>query len=293
MTPFGSKYRQFLNSIRPNSRLRLAPTPSGYLHRGNAFNFILNWLAARAQPGARLLLRIDDLDADRKRPEYVHAIFDSLNWLGLNWDEGPRTPDDFEKNWSQHRRLALYRSLLDELRARELLFACGKSRRELAPFQGNYPLEFRDQGLDLDGPNVAWRVKTPRSETNISQDFIVRRRDGIPAYQIASLADDLYFGITHIIRGDDLRESTAAQQFLAQCLAREQFATVHFLHHPLLLDAAGAKLSKSAGANSLNMLREQGVSPALIYSELGKWLGLAIPEVVSVDELLLALHRSD
>ncbi|MBK8967667.1 MAG: glutamate--tRNA ligase family protein [Saprospiraceae bacterium] len=289
--PFSTAYRQFIHTIRPNSRLRLAPTPSGFLHLGNARNFILTWLAARYQPGARLLLRIDDLDADRKRPEYVQDIFDTLAWLGLDWDEGPRAADDFEKNWSQQLRMPLYFSLLEELRDRDLLFACAKSRRELAPFEGNYPIEFRDQGIALDSPDVAWRIKTPRAETEIPQDFVVKRRDGVPAYQVASLADDLYFGITDIIRGEDLAASTAAQQFLAKCLGREQFTAINFLHHPLLLDQTGAKLSKSAGAAAIKTHRRDS-TPAQIYQELARWLGVPANGVHSADDLLAVLHET-
>ena len=287
--PFAAAYRQFLHTIRQNSRLRLAPTPSGFLHLGNAYNFILTWLAARYQSGAQLLLRIDDLDADRKRPEYVQDIFDTLEWLGLDWDEGPRSADEFEEKWSQQLRMPMYFSLLEELRDQDLLFACAKSRRELTPFQGNYPIEFRDQGIALDTPGIAWRIKAPRAETEIPQDFVVKRRDGVPAYQIASLADDLYFGITHIIRGEDLVASTAAQQFLAICLGREKFAAIHFLHHPLLLDEAGAKLSKSAGAAAIKT-HWRDSTPTQVYQEMAFRLGVPTNGVHSADGLLAALH---
>ncbi len=267
----------------------MAPTPSGFLHLGNAYNFILTWLAARYQPGARLLLRIDDLDADRKRPEYVQDVFDTLAWLGLDWDEGPRSAAGFEENWSQQLRLPLYFTLLEELRARDLLFACAKSRRELAPFEGNYPIEFRDQSIALNSPDVAWRIKTPRAETAIPQDFVVKRRDGVPAYQIASLADDLHFGITHIIRGEDLAASTAAQQFLAKCLGREKFTGVNFLHHPLLLDETGAKLSKSTGAAAIKT-HWRNATPAQVYRQMASWLGVPTDGVQSANDLLAALH---
>lgn len=283
----------FLKNAGPHCRLRYAPTPSGYLHLGNALNFRLNWLVAR-QNGGKILLRIDDLDADRKRPEYVADVFESLRWLGLDWDEGPGlayrcTPEwhsgtqaqvtcgtprrcatldnpeyhsqvtDFEKNWSQHRRMPLYVKLLDELRATGLLYACHKSRRDLAPFGSSYPVEFREQNLSLDEPDVAWRIATPTGFP--LPDFIVRRRDGLPAYQVASLADDLHFGITHIVRGADLEPSTAAQRWLAECLGKQDFLNVQFYHHPLLTNAQGEKLSKSAGSTSLRAMRESGEKP--------------------------------
>ncbi len=286
---FPAAFRAFIQTVAPTSRLRLAPTPSGFLHLGNAYNFILNWLAARHTPGARLLLRIDDLDADRKRPEYVQDVFDTLRWLGLDWDEGPRSTEDFEANWSQHLRLQLYENALDRLRAGNVLIACAKSRRDLAPFAGEYPTEFREQNLALDAPDVAWRIKTPRIP-GLPPDFVVRRRDGIPAYQVASLADDRHFGITHVIRGADLAESTAAQQYLAECLGWREFSRVQFLHHPLLLDAGGNKLSKSAGSAALKTWREEGRSPAEVFRAVARWLG--VKQVESTTGLLQEIQFS-
>ena len=248
MSLFGHEFRTFVQSAGPDCRLRLAPTPSGYLHTGNALNFVLNWLAARHNNG-RLLLRIDDLDAERKRPAYVHDIFDSLEWLGLDWDEGPRSAADFENNWSQHQRISLYNKQLERLRDTGLLFACQKSRSDLAPYHGKYPEVFRNQGLSLDDPNVSWRIATPPDFP--MPDFVVRRRDGIPAYQIASMVDDVLFGVTHAIRGLDLEPSTQAQQWLASCMGDADFLKIKFLHHPLLLDTSGEKMSKSAGSASL------------------------------------------
>ncbi len=285
MTPFGNQYLDFVRSIRPESRLRLAPTPSGYLHLGNALNFALNWLAARTCPGARLLLRIDDLDAERKRPEFIADIFDTLHWLGLDWDEGPQSPADFEAHWSQQSRMALYLETLARLRASGHLFACGKSRSDLAPYAGQYPVEFREQGLSLDQHNVAWRIKTPRSPVlGITPDFVVRRRDGIPAYQVASLVDDRHFGVTQVIRGEDLVSSTTAQQYLASCLGWSDFARVRFLHHPLVQDAAGEKLSKSAGAAALRHWQMQDHPPAIVFQTVSTWLGLS-RTAQSADEL--------
>lgn len=292
LTPFGQQFRAFAGSANSSGRFRLAPTPSGYLHAGNAFNFILNWLAARLNPGATLLLRIDDLDAERKRPEYVQDVFDTLNWLGLDWDTGPRSADDFEKNWSQQLRLPSYFALLEELRASGHLFACAKSRRQLAKFHGKYPAEFHNQGLSLDSPDVAWRIKTPEN-ADFSPDFIVRRRDGVPAYQIASLADDLQFKTTHIIRGEDLVDSTNAQLFLAQCLGRTTFSQVRFLHHRLLLDAHGGKLSKSAGSAALKTLHLAGHSPENIYRSVAHFLGASLSEkMLDANSLLQFFEKS-
>lgn len=282
MESFAREYRLFIAGIEATSRLRMAPTPSGYLHLGNAFNLILSWLAARGGGGApspaQLFLRVDDLDADRKRPEYVQDIFDTLQWLQLDYDREPVFQSALE-------RQPLYHDLLNRLRLQNLLFACRKSRRDLEPWRGVYPESFRDQGLDLDEPDVAWRVKTPKGFP--MPDFVVRRRDGIPAYQIASLADDLEMGITHLIRGADLEASTLAQRFLAGCLGEHHFESIRFLHHPLLLDAEGGKLSKSAGSASLKHLRDSGQSPEQVYEKLGFWLDL---KAFSARELLTAIQ---
>lgn len=269
----------------------MAPTPSGFLHLGNAYNFILNWLAARHASRARLLLRIDDLDAERKRPEFLQDVFDTLHWLGLDWDEGPRSLEDFESNWSQRLRMPLYENMLNHLRQEGHVFACTKSRRDLAPFQGDYPPEFREQHLSLDALDVAWRIKTPIPRVpGFPPDFVVRRRDGIPAYQVASLADDLHFGVTHAIRGADLAESTEAQRFLAECLGRREFFQINFLHHPLLLDPNGDKMSKSAGAAALKTWREQGQPPSEVFRSLAHWLG--VKELRTAQELLHEIEFS-
>lgn len=283
MNPLGQSFHTFVHSAGTGCRLRLAPTPSGYLHSGNAVNFVLNWLTARLNKGS-LLLRIDDLDAGRKRSEYVQDIFDSLDWLGLDWDAGPRSVTDFENNWSQHLRIPLYNKQLDQLRAMGLLFACRKSRSELAPFEGKYPEMFRDQGCSLDDPDVSWRIRTPAGFS--MPDFVVRRRDGLPAYQIASMVDDVYFGITHTIRGLDLEPSTQAQQWLASCLGDTNFLKIKFLHHPLLLDASGEKLSKSAGSSSLQAMRAAGVSPESVFQQCAAMLDLPTGGIKTAQGLL-------
>lgn len=195
--------------------------------------------------------------------------------------------EDFEKNWSQHRRLPLYFKALVKLRDTGLLFACRKSRRDLAPFGGDYPPEFRNQNLSLDDEDVAWRIQTPPDFP--LPDFIVRRRDGLPAYQLASLVDDLHFGITHIVRGADLEASTQAQIYLAECLEETNFLKIKFLHHPLITDEQGEKLSKSAGSTSLKAMQESGVEAEVVFRKVGEMLGL--PKINSASELLFQLQN--
>ena len=286
--PLGADFLAFVRTIAPGARLRLAPTPSGFLHAGNALNFTLSWLAVRLRPGATLLLRIDDLDAGRKRPEYVADVFESLHWLGLDWDEGPVSPEDFEANWSQTQRMGRYARALQELQATGLVYACAKSRQDSAPFDGHYPLAFREQFLPLDTPEVAWRMATPPGFP--LPDFIVRRRDGLPAYQLSSLVDDVHLGITHVIRGADLQTSTAAQQWLAQHLGWAAFQKINFLHHPLLTDERGTKLSKSAGAASLRAIRTVERQPALVFQQVAALLDLPKESVYTAGDLLAMLR---
>jgi glutamyl-tRNA synthetase len=268
---------------------RLAPTPSGYLHAGNALNFLLTERLARST-GARVLLRIDDLDAERVRPEYLEDIFRSLEWLGIVWDEGPSGPDDFRANWSQQLRLHHYDALLGLLRDQGVLYACDCSRsalRDLAS-DGRYTGVCRDRGLDLDAPDVTWRLNIgeaavvqvpdlfgkaiPVDLVQNMGDPVLRQRNGRPAYQLASLADDVQFGTTFVVRGMDLLPSSACQLHIAGLLGLSTFEQVRFLHHPLITDEAGQKLSKSAGATSLKAMREAGVEPAVLHAQVDRML---------------------
>lgn len=267
---------------------RLAPTPSGYLHLGNAYNFLLNWLWARAV-GGKVLLRIDDLDATRVRDEYLDDVFLTLDWLGLDWDIGPAGVDDFKKNWSQTLRVDDYRNTLKRLIEKNKLFACACTRK-LLEGTSMYPRTCNHKNIPLDTPDVAWRLHIDESATSVFRDrllgpvsfatgkqagcAVMRRRDGIPAYHVASLTDDIRFGITRIARGMDLLPSTALQLYLAQCLDEPAFPRIQFLHHPLVSDAQGHKLSKSAGHTSLRHLREKGWHAADLIRSFAAWQGL-------------------
>jgi len=191
-----------------------------------------------------------------------------------------------KKKWSQHLRLPLYHNQLEKLRATGLLFACQKSRSALAPFAGKYPETFREQGLSLDAPDVSWRIRTPAGFP--LPDFVVRRRDGLPAYQIASMVDDVYFGVTHAIRGLDLEASTQAQQWLASCIDDTDFLKIKFLHHPLLLDTSGEKMSKSAGSASLQAMRAVGVSPESVFQQCAAMLELPTGGIKTAQEIAMA-----
>lgn len=274
-------------------RSRIAPTPSGLLHIGNGINFIITWALTRAA-GGQLLLRIDDLDKARYRREYVEDIFTTLKWLGIDYDEGPTSVVDFEENWSQHHRLDRYFNLLTELKAEGYLFACTCSRKDIRDqsADGQYPGTCLNRNIPFDQEGVAWRIKAPNSTSSIEiinwhkgvskeslnelDAFVVRQKNGLPSYQIASLADDEYFGINLIVRGEDLWTSSLSQQYLAQLLHLPDFPDSHFLHHTLIRDGDGReKLSKSKGANALQSWREQGQSPAILYQMAAPILGLS------------------
>lgn len=267
-------------------RTRIAPTPSGFLHVGNGINFSVVWQLAKANNGT-ILLRIDDLDAERTRPEYVEDIFATLEWLGMEWQEGPAGVADFHHNWSQHHRTAQYEALLADLRARDLLYACDCSRSKVAAasVDGGYPGICRELNKPLDDSGMAWRVKLPVNPVatfhelgkgNVQLairggDPVVRSRASgaappRPAYHIASLVDDLHFGMNTVVRGEDLLSSTALQVHLAMVTDNVDFAQASFLHHPLSTDNQGRKLSKTAGADALRAWRAQGRSPEEVHA---------------------------
>ncbi len=289
-------------------RTRIAPTPSGLLHLGNGVSFIVTWVLARANNG-EVFLRIDDLDAERSRPEYVVDIFETLEWLGLDYDEGPSGPDDFYANYSQQLRLEQYQDTLNKLRTKGHLFACTCSRRQIneQSEDGRYPGTCRDQALDWWAPQTAWRVRVP-DEVEVSfrewrqgrscispgqemGDFVLRQKNERPAYQLASLLDDLQWNINFIVRGQDLLSSTGAQIYLAELLNETAFTEATFWHHPLLTDESGEKLSKSKMSTALKARREMGEGPQALYLEAAKWLDLHAEAGVSLEALVSSVRE--
>jgi glutamyl/glutaminyl-tRNA synthetase len=270
---------------------RIAPTPSGYLHKGNIYNFLLNWLMARAS-GGKVVLRIDDADTERKRIEYVEDIFRVLDALELDWDIGPSGPDELESKWSQTFRMDLYHSLLQKLKNAEVIYACQCSRTKYAG--ENQHCRCKHMELPLQDFSSAWKINIPR-ETKISvidkepklidiNDFVVRKKDGRPSYSVASLADDLHFGVTHIVRGEDLFESTARQLYLDSLLPHPSFHQVRFWHHQLLRNEAGEKLSKSTGVQSFSILKNG--SPLRILHDFALWMGWRVDQYSTLSEMV-------
>ncbi|WP_242921082.1 glutamate--tRNA ligase family protein [Pontibacter liquoris] len=296
--------------IAPAVKTRIAPTPSGYLHLGNALSFALTWALARQQNGI-VALRIDDLDNTRFRPAYLHDIFDTLQFLGLDYDEGPRDAEDFTRHYSQLQRLPYYNALLNQLVEQGLVYACTCSRSQIAALSpaGHYTRTCLARQLPLSTPGAAWRLHIP-AETVIAfhdlllgncaiplaeqmPDFVVRRKDGFPAYQVASLCDDLQMGVNLVVRGQDLLPSTAAQVHLAQCTGATAFTSMAFLHHPILHEPGGNKLSKSHDSLSVSELRRQGKTAADVWRLLARTLGWYPEDITDAGSFLARFRLAD
>lgn len=257
------------------NKTRIAPTPSGYLHLGNAFSFILTSELAKKY-GAKVLLRIDDLDRERVQENYVQDIFETLHFLNIEWQEGPKNIQEFEEQFSQLHRLKLYNKALVQLKQSGKIFACSCSRTQVShnSENGAYAGTCKHKNIPLNASEVTWRLNTDDvkeitlntlNEGNIKTQlpesmryFVVRKKNGFPAYQLSSVVDDMYFGVDLIVRGQDLWDSTLAQLYLASVLEQEIFLKATFYHHALLTNSAGEKLSKSAGDTSIRFMREQG-----------------------------------
>ncbi|HYJ78534.1 MAG TPA: tRNA glutamyl-Q(34) synthetase GluQRS [Longimicrobiaceae bacterium] len=283
-------------------RGRFAPSPTGALHLGNARTALLAWLHARAA-GGRFLMRVEDLDAGRVRPGVMQAQLDELRWLGLDWDEGPDVGGPHGP-YVQSLRTGGYEEALQRLARRGLLYACTCSRKDIAaaasaPHAGEegprYPgtcraRVVRPTSAPLLGHGIselALRLRVEPEEvcfpdllmgrccfhpTDEAGDFVVRRRDGAAAYQLAVVVDDAAMGITHVVRGADLLGSTARQLLLYRALELDPPA---FLHVPLLLGGDGERLAKRHGAVSLGELRRRGVAPERVVGWLAATCGLA------------------
>lgn len=256
---------------------RLAPTPSGYLHVGNVFNFILTWLHVRAAHG-RLILRVDDLDQDRVRPHYLQSIFDTLDWLEMDYDEGPRSVVEVQEHFSQMRRLEGYRRAAEQLEAIPQTFYCACSRKQSSDEEPCLSKRFTfittKTALKADTRGVLIRLPgttVPGKLHDMLPFFVIWRKDDLPAYQLASVLDDEAMGVNLIVRGQDLLASSYAQLYLADLLGLEHFQKAQFVHHPLLTGSNGQKLSKSTKAAPL---RQTFDTPAAVYRAAGAWLGL-------------------
>ncbi len=283
------------------NKTRIAPTPSGYLHVGNVMSFAITAALAR-RTNAKILLRIDDMDRERTQRQYVQDIFDTLNFLGIPWDEGPRDMREYEQQYAQGHRQELYTKALQQLAEQGNVFACTCTRTQIAHTNPNmaYPGTCVNKGLPLDMPGTSWRMRTNLTEQvtvhtlkepiitslpETMQHFMVKKKDGLPAYQLTSVIDDLAFGVDLVVRGEDLWESTVAQHYIARALGQDTFMDTTFHHHRLINDEAGKKLSKSEGATSVHYLRQQHKTAADIFSLIGSIMGIEEP-IRSWEELV-------
>ncbi len=257
---------------------RLAPTPSGHMHLGHARTFWTAQERARAA-GGKLLMRIEDLDRDRCRPEFIDAALEDLAWFGLEWSDAPVI---------QSQRMEPYRQAFEKLRQDGCLFPCTCSRQDVlralnAPHIGEdeplypgtcWPEKKMSTAQIAPGARVSWRFRVPAGEAICFDnggcgrqefvcgrdfgDFIVWRHDGLPSYQLAVTVDDMAMGITEVVRGEDLLASTARQILLYRALGANCPA---FFHCPLVVDASGKRLAKRQDSLSLRKLRGLGFSP--------------------------------
>ncbi|MHA7128566.1 glutamate--tRNA ligase family protein [Algoriphagus namhaensis] len=270
---------------------RFAPTPSGFLHLGNLYSFLVTKALANHHQ-SRILLRIDDLDQDRVRDEYIQDIFDSLDFMGLEYDLGPKNLSEFKETWSQLHRLPLYENGLRQLIDSNQLFACNCSRKKIKMMNsdGHYLGHCLGRGIPLGRKETALRLNTEEMDSVkwkqysgiLRESFlpeeslfpVVRKKDRVPSYHLASVMDDIQYGVDLIVRGKDLLPSTLAQMALSTPLSEGRaFQVTQFYHHDLLLGPNRKKLSKSASSESLHFLRTEGLTAAHILELLSKKLG--------------------
>lgn len=302
-------------------RGRFAPTPSGRMHLGNVFSALMAWLSVRAS-GGTLVLRIEDLDPRAQDPAAAQTLLRDLEWLGLAWGEGP---------YYQSQRAYIYDAAITRLADAGLTYPCFCTRAELhaatAPHasDGTYVYAGTCRGLspkevaersalrapaarlrvpDATDPAgiIAWRDLAfgPQQEVLATEcgDFLVRRSDGVTAYQLAVVVDDALMGVNQVVRGRDLLGSCARQIYLGRLLGHD---APEFGHVPLLVAPDGRRLSKRDRDLDLGFLRDKGVEPQVILGSLAAAAGL-VPRgtVASADELvgafsweLLAAHHDD
>ena len=262
---------------------RFAPSPTGLLHRGHALSALTGWRQARAT-GGRFVVRIEDIDAARCRPEYEAAIFEDLAWLGLDWE----TPV-----WRQSERGAAYAEALDRLEALGVVYACRCTRADIAaavaaphgPAGPIYPGTCRERGLGGGGAEgLAWRLDVGKAlgltgplewhdaaagrvaaTPAAMGDFVVARRDLGTAYALAVVVDDAAQGVTDVVRGVDLFDATHGQRLLQALLG---LPVPCYQHHPLVLGSDGKRLAKRDGGETLRGLRAAGVSAATVIAGL-------------------------
>ena len=299
----------------PTPTTRLAPSPTGALHLGNARTFLVTWALARQQ-NMRIVLRIEDLDTPRVKPGVLDLTIDLLTWLGIDWDTGPIVQShDLRHHHAAMQHLVANRHAFPDTRTRRELEALASPQS--APNEGSHELVFpallRPTTLPTtftdDAP--AWRFMTPSEPVPFNDqfagpqtthpaqtigDFIIwTRRDaatpGQPAYQLAVVVDDFRQAITHVIRGDDLIESTGRQLLLARALGHA--TQPNYLHLPLVRGSDGRRLAKRHGDTRLDTYRDRGVSAERVIGLIAHWSGVTASRIaMSAADFRSALQLS-
>jgi len=286
-------------------RGRLAPSPTGAQHLGNARTFLIAWLHVRCQAG-ELVLRIEDLDTPRTKAWANEQAIDDLRWLGIDWDTTAAL---------QSSRTDFYLEVLEELKRKQLVYPCTCSRTQIeacwsAPhesfldgvvYSGHCASRSVEDSKELDakGERYAWRFRFGEGTSQwiddylgsqrldakrFLGDFVVARNYGPPAYQLAVTVDDHFQKITHVVRGDDLVYSTYRQLAIYEALGWE---TPHWLHVPLVVGPDGKRLAKRHGDTRLSQWRQQGIGPERIVGWIAKSLGLTQTDApISASDLL-------
>ncbi|HKK18868.1 MAG TPA: tRNA glutamyl-Q(34) synthetase GluQRS [Opitutales bacterium] len=281
-------------------RGRIAPTPTGYLHLGHARTFWIAMERAREAGGA-IIYREEDLDPQRCKIEYAQAAIEDLKWFGCDWDEGPDIGGRFAP-YRQSERKAHFLEAWRKLKNAGVIYPCDKSRKDVAnaaraphaeddDAEPIYPENWRPPagtGRDATEPGESnWRFRLPNDREILFDDgrlgpcefeclrdfgdFLVWRKDGVPAYELAVVVDDAAMGITEVVRGEDLLISTARQLLVYEALGLEPPA---FYHTPLMVDPEGQRLAKRHRSLSLRELREAGHGPEALRHSEDWWSGL-------------------
>jgi len=289
---------------------RYAPSPTGRQHLGNLRTALLAWLQVRIVNGI-FVLRMEDLDLPRTRPGSAEQILADLRWLGLDWDEGPDVGGPVA-SYVQSERVELYEEALAKLVQGQHTFACYCSRKDIAEAASAphgidgpiYPGTCRDREQADDGKRAAIRCRVGRSRISFTDvvagsfefdlgtsvgDFVIKRTDGLFAYQLAVALDDALMGVTDVVRGDDLLNSTPRQIHVQQLLG---FEPPRYWHVPLKNDSDGNRLSKRDGSESLAEQQRNGVKADVVVGELAYELGLiTINRPLSAAELVAELDE--
>lgn len=289
---------------------RLAPSPTGAQHVGNARTYLLAWLSVRSR-GGRVILRIEDLDSPRVKAWAIQQALDDLKWLGLDWDEGPDQPG-CHITYQQTERIWLYRSPFDHLRISERVYPCTCSRSDVlaaasAPhasqegpiYPGTCANRTTAAAETLAGQSFCWRFRMSDKNwllndavagvrnchvSNDLGDFVIAKSDGTPSYQLAVVVDDHLMGVTEVVRGDDLIPSAFRQLELYEFFGWE---APQFAHVPLVVGPDGRRLAKRHGDTRISVLRDAGVPSAKLVGVLAQSCGLRdTADPVTPQELL-------